>query len=622
MEGMMLMKKKLLLTAVFGPYGVKDEYGEELGSQMELLNNQITREQGVHSPRQSYWSFGLYLMAENISVDTTVLDFPSWRQFTEELKKGYSHIGISFIVINVPRAKRMAEYVRAHHPEMTIILGGYGTIIPGLKQVVPCDEVCHGEGVRWLRTYFSENPDAPITHPSIIGPAYEYLYGYSTKPNGGILLPGLGCENACAFCITSHKFEKRYVPLLKTGKEVFGACKKAETEKGVNGFSVMDENFLKQFQRSRELLAEMEEHNRPYVFDLFSSAETIRNVGVDFLVRLGVRMIWIGVESKANVFAKTNGIDLHALIAELQSKGIVVQASSMLFQEHHDARSIAEDIDWVISLGSDLVQFMNYTPLPTTRAYAELQQQGRMKNLPFRHLHGQGELNFDHPHFKDPEDHVRITREAFRKKYETHGPGVLSMAMTAVRGYVRARTDMAQRQKTGMNWNPETLRYEKTENPERDRFMKQRIRVMRRVALTYRPALLAAWTFAPNREARKKAREVIRLYAEVFGRSKLADRMKSIGLVVTGAAELARIHAAKFRGRDGIVRQPPCRRTEYVRTAPSSAVATKTSPATNSSGRVLRSAISISPSTSSWSPTRPTRACSSGRRRSTRTGRR
>ena len=95
------MKKKLLLTSVFGPYGVKDEYGEAQGCQMELLNNQITREQGVHSPRQSYWSFGLYLMAENINVDTTVLDFPTWDKFAEELKKGYTHIGISFIVPNV-----------------------------------------------------------------------------------------------------------------------------------------------------------------------------------------------------------------------------------------------------------------------------------------------------------------------------------------------------------------------------------------------------------------------------------------------------------------------------------------------------------------------------------------
>ena len=253
------------------------------------------------------------------------------------------------------------------------------------------------------------------------------------------------------------------------------------------------------------------------------------------------------------------------LSAELQSKGIVVQASSILFMEHHDPKSIQEDIDWVISLGSDLVQFMNFTPMPTTRAFAEYEAQGRMRMLPYRHMHGQGQLNFDHPHFKDPKDHVRITREAFRKKYKTHGPGVLSMAMTAVRGYRQAQKDFDQRREMGLAWNPETCRYEKMPNPTPDRFMKQRIRMMRRIALTYRPALRAAWVFAPNRAARKKAAEVIRLYTETFANPKLTDRVQSAGLVVTGAIELVRLLVAKLRGRESIVRQPPCRRTEYNR---------------------------------------------------------
>jgi len=557
------MRNKLLLTAVFGPYGVKDEYGEELGCQMELLNNQITREQGVHSPRQSYWSFGLYLMAENLTIDTTVLDFPTWDRFTEELKNGYTHIGISFIVPNVLRVKRMAEYIRRHHPNLKIILGGYGTVLPELRDLVPCDEVCHGEGVHWLRRYFGENVDAPITHPVLIGPAYEYIYGFAGKPTGGILMPGLGCENGCAFCVTSHKFEKRYVPLLRTGKDVFDACRRAEEEKKINGFSVMDENFLKQQQRARDLLGEMEAHGRPYVFDLFSSAEIIRTMGVDFLVRLGVRMVWIGVESRANVYSKTNGIDLHALIAELQGKGIVVQASSMLFMEHHDEKSLPEDIDWVIGLGSDLVQFMNFTPIPSTRAHADYAAQGRIKNIEYRHLHGQGQLNFDHPHFKDPKDHVRITRDAFRKKYLAHGPGVLSMAMTAIRGYRQAKSEMEERQKNGITWNAQTCRYENTGDQAPDRFFRLRLRMMRRIALNYRPALRAAWMFAPNRAARKKAAEVIRLYTETFGKPKLVDKTKAAALVVTGAVELGRLTVAKLQGHEGIVRQPPCRRTVY-----------------------------------------------------------
>lgn len=556
-------QQKLLLTSVFGPYGVKDEWGEDLGCQMELLNNQITRGQGIHSPRQSYWSFGLYLMAENLSVPTMILDFPEWADFTAELKKGYTHVGISFIVPNVLKAKRMAEHIRAEHPGMKIILGGYGSILPDLDRLVPHDEVCHGEGVRWLRRYFGEDENAPLKHPALIGPAFETLYGYATTPRGAILMPGLGCENGCDFCITSHKFEKCYVPLLNTGSEVFEACRRAEREKKATGFSVMDENFLKRPRRARELLAEMEANGKPYVFDLFSSAETIKQLGVDFLVRLGVRMVWIGVESKSNTHAKTAGIDLAALISELQDKGIIVQASMILFQHHHDEKSIQEDIDWVIGLDSSLTQFMNYTALPGTALYQKVKSENRLRNVPYRHQHGQGELVFDHPNFPDPKDHARILLEAFKRKYEKGGPGVLNMALTAIRGVKRARGDYRMRQEAGLAWNPETLRYEPSERPAPDRFMKQRLLMMTRMAAIMRPALWAAWVYAPNDAARRKARTAMRLYREVLGPPKGRDIAAAAGLVATGAVEYARLLYSRLRGRESIVRQPPCRRTEY-----------------------------------------------------------
>ena len=95
---------------------------------MELLNNQVTREQGIHSPRSGNPSFALYLMAENISVPATVLDFPSWEEFTKEIDSGaYTHVGISFISPNVVKAARMAEYIRRRSPRTRIILGGHVT---------------------------------------------------------------------------------------------------------------------------------------------------------------------------------------------------------------------------------------------------------------------------------------------------------------------------------------------------------------------------------------------------------------------------------------------------------------------------------------------------------------
>ncbi len=557
-----MSSKKLLLTAVFGPYGVKDDYAEGLGMQMELLNNQITREQGVHSPRQAYWSFNLYMMAENLKVATTVLDFPKWNDFTEELKKGYSHVGITFIVPNVLKVKRMTEYIREHHPEIRIILGGYGTIIPDLDKILPFDELCTGEGIRWLQEYFGEDTTAKIKHPAILGPAFESIYGFRGKPKGAILLPGIGCENGCDFCITSQKFKQNYISLLQTGKDVFEACSKTESELKSTGFSIMDENFLKHPDRAKELLSEMEKHNKPYVFDIFSSAEVIKQMGVDFLVRLGIHMLWVGVESKFSNRAKTKGIDLHAMIKELQDNGIIVNASSILFQDHHDQQKIREDIDWVINLDSNLVQFMNYTPYPTTTLYKTLTEEGRMNPVHYRHQHGQGELFFKHPYFNDPKDHMNYLRNAFRKKYQVGGPGVLNIALTAIKGYKKAEKDYADRQKKGLAWNPETLQYEKSNTPQPDEFMRLRIRKMQKIAKNIRSILLAAWLLAPNRAARKKARYAMKLFREEFGRPSVSSWAMSIGLAGIGVFESLKLMAVKAMGKETIIYQPPARKTE------------------------------------------------------------
>ncbi len=230
---------KLLLTGVFKPFGVSDEYGEALCT-MELLNNQVTREQGIHSPRSNNPSFGLYLMAENLDIPATVLDFPSWNDFTKEIDKGnYTHVGISFIVPNVLKAKRMAEYIRRQSPSTKIIVGGHGAAIPNLRDILDYDEVCRGEGVAWLRRYFGEDVKKPIKHPVVHSAVRKFVYGAPILEMAGIILPGVGCQNSCSFCATSHKFEKQYTSFLKTGREMLDACNKTAEALTKAGLSVI-----------------------------------------------------------------------------------------------------------------------------------------------------------------------------------------------------------------------------------------------------------------------------------------------------------------------------------------------------------------------------------------------
>lgn len=514
-------------------------------------------------PQASYWTFPLYLLAENISVPAVVLDFPTWSEFVSELKNGYTHVGINFIVPNVLKAKRMAEHIRRFHPETRIILGGYGTIIPDLQEIVPHDALCKGEGVKWLRRYFGEDPERPVRHPVVHGPAYEFIYGLKTRPTGAILLPGVGCENGCSFCITSHQFDKQYIPLLPSGKDLFKACADIREKIRSSGFTIMDENFLKRPERAVELLKEMTKNKVAFVFDIFSSAEAIMRVGVDFLLRLGIRMIWIGVESKKSAFQKTHGIDMKELIEKLRSKGIIVNASAMLFQEHHDKESLKDDIDWVIGLGSDLVQFMNYTPLPTTTLYEKMKSQGMIKDIHYRHIHGQGELAYHHPFFPKAKDHFTYLKKAFRKKYLHDGPGILNMALTLIRGYRAALQDYQERQEQKLVWNPESLRYEQNGSARTDEFMLLRISKMKRMAMNIRPTLLAALVFSPDRGARKKALSTMKLFHDTLGKPSWKDRIVSAVLVATGMIEFARIQAARLFGKESVIRQPPSRRVFF-----------------------------------------------------------
>ncbi|MHC4984204.1 MAG: cobalamin-dependent protein, partial [Planctomycetota bacterium] len=244
-----MARPTVLLCSVFGPFGVDDEYGRKENI-MELMHNQVTREQGVFSPRFSGLSFGLHLLAENIESPATVLDFPSQRRFVREIRKEYDFVGISFIVPNVEKARRMAELVRKHAPDSEIILGGHGTRIPGIEQMVEHDHVCRGEGVYWLRKLLGENPDRPIQHPVLPSSLTRRVMGVPLAVDTAVLMPGVGCPNGCRFCCTSHFFDKTYTPYLDTGAQMFDICSRIEAELGVTEFFVLDENFLKRPRRA------------------------------------------------------------------------------------------------------------------------------------------------------------------------------------------------------------------------------------------------------------------------------------------------------------------------------------------------------------------------------------
>lgn len=505
---------KLLLASVFGPYAVDDEYGEK-ENKMELFHNQVTREQGIFSYRFNHGTQGLSFLAENIDMPTNVLDFPTFKRFKKELQKGYDFVGISFIVPNFKKAQKMARTIRETSPKSKIILGGHGVSIPNIESIIDHDFICKGEGVHFLRKLFREPINKPIKHPLEYSSFNRQVMGVPWAPDAGILVPGVGCANKCRFCATSHFFGN-YIPYLKTGQEIFDVCCRYEDEKKITDFGVLDENFLKMKDRALELLALMEKNQRRFNFSIFSSAETLTAIGdLDILVRLGVTFIWLGVESKKEIYTKNKNIDFHDLILELRRRGISVLASSILFLEEHDKNTIWEDVDFATSLNPDYLQFMQLGPMPGTKLYKDYEDAGRLvKDLPYESKHGQGRIWFHHDHFSRDEskDFLRL---AFEIDYNRNGASMLRAIKTAFKGYIYCKNHPSKL----INMRSATF--------------KDKLTMMRYF-------LTASRMFVQNRQSEILLAEIRKLFLVHFGKKNILAFVKSVTVVCLSIKEYLR----------------------------------------------------------------------------------
>ncbi len=437
---------RVLLVSVFGPYAQDDPYGSRLINPMELFHNQVTRVQKAFSLRTFNRSWGLMLIQINIKAPCTLLDYPSQERFLEELKtQEYDVIGISSIMPNLLKVRRMCRLIRKHQPQAKIIVGGHIANTPELKKWADMDYVVRGDGVRWMRRYLGDDEDQPIRHPQVLGNIGTRIMGVNLHNHPGdhfaTLIPSVGCPMGCNFCSTSAMFggKGKFVKFYDTGQEMFEIMTALESNLQVHSFFVMDENFLVDKQRALGLLELMEAHDKPWSLFLFSSANILRQYTMEQLVALGVSWVWIGLEGKNSRYTKLAGTDSVELVHNLQSHGIRVLGSSIIGLEEHTPENIDEVIEHAVSHDSDFHQFMLYTPIPGTPLYAELEAKAAMKNfteVAVPDIHGQAMFNYRHPHIKDGQEGEFLLR-AFERDFAVNGPSVVRIVRTTLRGWQR-----------------------------------------------------------------------------------------------------------------------------------------------------------------------------------------
>ncbi|MBU2488898.1 MAG: cobalamin-dependent protein [Proteobacteria bacterium] len=460
-------KAKVLLSSVFGPYAVDDEYGSRAINPMELYQNQVTRVQGIFSLRMFHQSFGLALIQENLEGPCTILDFPTLDQFINEVSENdYDVVGITAIPPNILKAKKMCEVVREHLPQAKIIIGGHIANVPDIEKRLDADHVVKGDGVSWMRRYFGQDPEEPVKHPAVSSAFGSRIVGHSLSKNpkntAAILVPSVGCPVGCNFCATSALFggKGKHINFYETGKELFDVMCGIEKKLKVKSFFILDENFLLQRKRALELLDLMEAHGKHWALSVFSSARVLRSYEMEQLVRLGVSWVWMGMEDKASQYRKLKGVDTHALVDELKENGIRVLGSTILGLEHHTPENIGQAIDHAVAHNTDFHQFMLYTPVPGTPLHAEHQAKGTLypeSEFSLSDAHGQYRFNYRHDHFKNGEEE-QVIIDAFTRDFEVNGPSLSRIVRTYLRGWQKYKNHSSRHVRRRMNWEIDPIR--------------------------------------------------------------------------------------------------------------------------------------------------------------------
>lgn len=504
------MSNKVLLTSVCRPMG--PQYGDASSVGYELLYRQVTRAQGIFSPRTVNVHFGLDYIAENLDAPTVVLQYPSKRELIAELKKGYDYVGITFIMAVMHKMKETVALIREHAPNSKIVLGGYGTVLKDEVLKPYADYICREEGVGYFRRLLGE-PEIPMPykHPLIV--SWLKIFGWKVSGTGKIFA-GLGCPNGCDFCCTSHFFSRKHIKLLPTGRDIYQVVERYFDLDPDLVFLILDEDFLLNKKRALEFReCVLQGGKKPSIF-AFSSIKAISQYTVEEILEMGIDGFWIGYEGTRSNYAKQQGRPVDEILTEFRAHGITVLASMIVGFDYQNPEIVAQELDGLMKLKPALSQFLIYGPVPGTPFYERIIKENLLqdvytsdKDLFYRRADGFRTM-IKHPTLS-PEAIEDIQTWCFEQDFQRLGPSIYRVLETRLLGYLKLKD------------SPNEVLREKAEYYARE------------LRVAY-PVFLAGRLLGPNAAIRKWIGEVeSRIHAEL-GRPSLTQRLQS--MLAVGAA--------------------------------------------------------------------------------------
>lgn len=503
------MQKKVLFTSVCRPIG--PSVGDAPSVGYELLFGQVTRAQGIFSPRAVHQNFSLDYIAENVSAPAVVLQYPSKKELIRELKKGYDFVAITFIMALFHHMKEAVDIVRQYSPKSKIVLGGYGTILSDEVLMPYTDYVCREEGVGFFRKLLNE-PEIPLPyrHPLVVSKMKVFSVPTSKT---GMIFAGLGCQNGCDFCCTTHFFKRNHIKLLPTGRDIYDVIQRYLEIDPAMQFVVLDEDFLLNKKRALELRDEVLKGGREISLFVFSSIKAISQYTVQEILEMGIDGFWIGYEAAKSGYAKQQGRSAPEIFKEFRENGITILASMVIGFDYQDQKIIEEEFGELMKLKPTLGQFLIYGPTPGTPFYERIIRENRLREdlannteKYYKSCDGFSAM-VKHPVLPSGEIE-RMQRWCFDQDFQRLGPSIYRSLETWFMGY-------------------------KTHKDSNAPFLRKKAESFRSEIRKAYPVFLAGRIFGPNPQIRSWIRKLEKEIHCEIGSPSIKERIMSLLAVVS-----------------------------------------------------------------------------------------
>jgi radical SAM superfamily enzyme YgiQ (UPF0313 family) len=380
------LEPKILFTSPCGPYAKLPVDKDPI----DYFYYRNTYKQKMFQLRSFQSWHSLHFMAQNIAVPSVVLENPSTKKFQKEINNGsYEIVAIGFTILLTKKVLEMAEWLKQNHPEIEIVLGGYGTAIfkesfetsDKLRNCV--DHICYGEGLSFMNSIISGkwNIENKQLLKQLLLPAKNSFFRTKIEIFRQIILVGgLGCTYGCSFCATSSQFSKHYIPLF-TGKELFNSLiNQYEKYPKIHSAIIYEEDFL--LNRSQVLdftdhFKNHKIHEYPVLLTVFASVKSLMNYSIEELIACGIGTIFIGVESLSQkVLAQEDLIkrkgDIDNIFEQLHAHGINTLGSLIIGWDSQTEEIARADSKSFISLNPTFYQVVPLHVVPGTRLWDKM----------------------------------------------------------------------------------------------------------------------------------------------------------------------------------------------------------------------------------------------------------